>query len=167
MIEWLRTVVQIMFLQAGPQDLPAGRSSLILAFTLYWAVIAIVTISVDDSRGAGLMLLSFALQVTFVLGVLHLFGRHARFSQTATALFSTAALMGLINLPLWMMAEPPIPTSLAMLILAGLFWSLAIDGSIWRHALERSFGFGLSIAVFLFAIHFVIMQNLSPPVTAG
>ena len=167
MIEWLRIVLRILFMQAGPQDLPASRSSLVLSIVLYWAVATTITMSTNDASGLSLLLLSFLLNIIMVYGVLQIGSRLSRFNQTATALFATAALLSLINLPLLLMAEPPIPAGLAMLILGGLFWSLAVDGSIWRHALDRSFGFGISIAVLLFIVHFAIMQSFRPPLAAS
>lgn len=166
MLEWLKVVVRILLLQAGPQDLPASQSSLVLSIALYWLVVAIVSAGTGEARGISL-LLSFVLQLVMVYAVLKIGNRTARFNQTASAVFATAAVIGLINLPLWLMAEPPIPAGLALLILGGLFWSLAVDGSIWRHALDRSFGFGLSIAVLLFVIHFAMMQSINSPAGGG
>lgn len=163
MLEWFKVVIRILLMQAGPQDLPASRSSLVLSIVLYWMVATTVTVTTNESRGLSLLLLSFILQLAMVFAVLQMSNRVARFNQTASALFATAALLGLINLPLWLMAEPPMPAGLALLILGGLFWSLAVDGSIWRHALDRSFGMGLSVAVLLFVIHFAIMQSIGPP----
>lgn len=167
MLEWLKVVVRILVMQAGPQDLPATRASLVLSIALYWLVVAIVSVSTGEARGFSLLLLSFVLQLVMVYAVLQIGNRLARFNQTASAVFATAAVLGLINLPLWLVAEPPISAGLALLILGGLFWSLAVDGSIWRHALDRSFGFGLSIAVLLFVIHFAIMQSIHSPAGGG
>ena len=171
MIEWFRTMQRILFMQAGPQDLPASRSSLVLSIVLYWTVLAIISLSVNESRNSVVLLLSFVLQIVLIYGVLQIFSQQARFIQTATALFAVAALIGLISLPLWLIIDPQaeanIPPALLMLILGAMFWSLAVDGSIWRHALDRSFGFGLSISALLFVIHFVFMQSLSPPAAAS
>ncbi|MEM1082149.1 MAG: hypothetical protein AAGH65_11255 [Pseudomonadota bacterium] len=162
MSDWLRTVIGIVLFKAGPQDLPGSRSSLVLAVLVYATVALTVSMATGSTAGYSPMLLSFGLQLVLIVAVLQFNHRMVRFNQTASALFATAALLSLVNLPLWLLAEPPLPSNLAVLILAGLFWSLAVDGSIWRHALDRSFGFGLAIAVLLFVINFAIMQSVTP-----
>ncbi len=167
MNQWIETIIRIATFRAGPQDLPGTQASLFAAIIVYALVAVTVTTLTNESSGYGPLIASFGVQLILALSVLMISNRLERFNQTMSALLATGALLGLINLPLWLMAEPPIPTSLAMLILAGLFWSLAIDGSIWRHALNRSFGFGLAVAVLLFVINFVIMQRFVTSTTPG
>ena len=167
MIAWLTVVMRIALLQAGPQDLPSDRSSLIFALIFYGLVATTFGVAVSESRPMSLLLLSFVIQISMVFTLLQINGQLDRFNQTASAVFATAALLGLVTLPLWLMAKPPIPPGLALLLLGSLFWSLAVDGSIWRHALNRSFGFGLAVSVLLFVIHFSIMQSFGPPANGG
>jgi hypothetical protein len=44
--------------------------------------------------------------------------------------------------------------------LTGLFWSLAVDGHVWRHSLELPYAGGLGVAVLIFLLQLVILQTI-------
>jgi len=164
MKSWLITLWQIALMRAGPQDLPGGSSSPVLALVLYCAVV-LVSGFIDD-RTAALDGLGLSIAVAIVLpliataAILRARQRSARFKQTVAALFGTGALISLINLPLWLSPQTPIPAPLVMLALIGLFWSLAVDGHIWRNALDCTYAVGLIVPVLILFIQLFVLQAM-------
>ncbi|MCA1778272.1 MAG: hypothetical protein LC637_02470 [Xanthomonadaceae bacterium] len=162
MHEWFQTVWKIALLRAGPQDLPASAGSFALALTAYIGIVVISGVLGQRQTGAAELLVSLGLPILAAAAVLGLRGRPARFNQTLAALFGSGALISLINLPLWLYSATPIPSALIVLALVGLFWSLAVDGHIWRNALECSFAAGLAIAVLILFAQLFSLQALGP-----
>ncbi|MDT8410113.1 MAG: hypothetical protein RQ741_10980 [Wenzhouxiangellaceae bacterium] len=157
---WLKTIGQIALLRRGPQDLPASPLSLWLALLAYGAIV-IVSGLLDRRPPSGVdLLVSVAVPLAATALLLWLRARPARFIQTAAALFGTGALIGLVNLPLWLSGSTPVPSLFVLLAVAGLFWGLAVDGHIWRNAIECSFAGGVAIAVVILFIQLFIFQAL-------
>jgi hypothetical protein len=163
MIDWFRTVWHIALMRAGPQDLPGGRSTPILALTAYTAIIVASRAGEDRGPSATDFIVSLLVPLALTTALLLVQGRWPRVRQTVGALFGTGALISLVNVPLWFTSTTPIPAPLALLALVGLFWSLAVDGHIWRHALECSFAIGVVIAVIILAFQLVMFQALGTP----
>ncbi|MBY6204028.1 hypothetical protein [Halomonas denitrificans] len=160
---WLALVVRIALLRAGPQDLPASSAALWLAMALWWGLTGAMLLFAPDPPPVRDVLLTFALQLASIQVVLALARRPARFGQVAQALFATGALVGLLNLPLWLAAGPAdgaaaIPGPLVVLALIGLFWSLAVDGHVWRHALELPYAGGIAVAVLVFLLQIIALE---------
>lgn len=160
MTAWLSRIVQIALLRAGPQDLPVSSLSLLLACAAWWALTLTMLATAESPPAFSHALIAFGLQLALILTVLTLGRGPERFNQTATALFGTGALISLVNLPLWLVSGPPVPVGLVFVALVGLFWSLAVDGHIWRHALGLPYAGGLALAVLLFLIQIVTLQAL-------
>lgn len=160
MSAWLSHIVQIALLRAGPQDLPVSPVSLALACTAWWLLTLLMLASAHSPPAFAHALIAFGLQIAAILTVLTLGRRPERFNQTAAALFGTGALIGLLNVPLWLVSSPPVPAGLVLVALIGLFWSLAVDGHVWRHALGLPYAGGLALAVLLFLIQIVALQAL-------
>lgn len=159
---WLRKILDIALLRSGPQDLPAALPALLLAIAMWWLLTsAMLVLAPEDNRlPLGDALVTFALQLLAVGLVLSIAQRSARFNQTAQALFATGALIGLLNLPLWLVAATPVPGPLVGLALVGLFWSLSVDGHVWRHALELSYPGGLAVAVLVFLLQIAALEAI-------
>lgn len=168
---WLITLWNIALMRAGPQDLPTGRSSPVLAVVLFALVIAVS--GLVDTREAGRVdladsivasiVVSIALPLILTASILAARGQSARFGQTAAALFGTGALIGLINIPLAFSSQTPAPAPLAVLALIGLFWSLAVDGHIWRSALDCAYAVGLVVAVVILFLQLFVFQAMANP----
>ncbi len=160
MTDWLRILGRIAVLRAGPQDLPAGSTSLLTALFLY-AGIAVGSGSASENPAPGLDLV-IALVVPFACTVvlLALRGVLPRLNQTAAALFGTGALISLLNLPIWFSDAVPMPPALVVLALTALFWSLAVDAHIWRNALELPYAGGLVTAVVILMVQLYTFQAL-------
>ena len=69
-------------------------------------------------------------------------------------------MISLINLPLWLSPQTPIPAPLVMLALIGLFWSLAVDGHIWRNALDCTYAVGLIVPVLILFVQLFVLQAM-------
>ncbi|MFU8832520.1 MAG: hypothetical protein ACNA7J_10230 [Wenzhouxiangella sp.] len=164
MLTLMARLVSIVILRLGPQDLPAGNSTLVACIALY-AIVTGISLATGESpeNPVAILLLVVALPLVMCWIVLALTRKSARWLQTVSALFGTSALLSMLNLP-FSLAAGDEPSALAALILVTtFFWSFAVDGHIWRHALEVGFSTGLALAVILFAASLFIIQSLAGP----
>ncbi len=164
MLNLIARLVGIVLLRLGPQDLPAGRPTLVACMTLY---VIITSISLGTGQRAenpvAILLLAAALPLVMCWIVLRLRGKLVRWPQTVSALFGTSALLSILSVPVRLAAGAEPSAVIALFLLATFFWSFAVDGHIWRHALEVSFSTGLALAVILFAASLFIIQSLAGP----
>lgn len=164
MPELLSRLLAIILLRQGPQDLPAGRSTLLASLGLYMLVAAI---SLNTGRSLEhptlVLLLASGLPLLLVWIVLRLRQRPARWAQTLSALYGTSALLSLANLPLNLQAsaEPAAPLVLFSLLI--FLWSFMVDAHIWRHALDTSLAGGMAVTVLLFIFSFGFISSVAGP----
>lgn len=115
----------------------------------YASVSVLLTSLTNGYRdGVQVALLELLLMTLFVAGVLYLFRRPARFSQTLAALAGSGGLLGLPALALIRVAGAEVVAphlSTAWLLL--LFWNLLINAHILRHALSSSLAMGAILSV--------------------
>lgn len=160
---WLR-LVGIFLLRIGPQDLPARISALLVTIVAYAGLtMANMALTSDNGSSPGPVLVSVVMSVLLVRLLLGLRGVGARWLQTLTALFGVAAIFHVLNLPLAVMMTDPPGTFTALLAVMLFFWSFAVDGHIYRHALEIQFPAGLLVAVGLFALSYFLLTALLGP----
>jgi len=163
MILWLQTLWQIALLRAGPQDLPTGNASMVLAIAMFSGVVVVSGVTDTGSTRMPDFVIAIVLPTIAAASILGFHGLGARFRQTVAALFGTGALISLINVPLWLSTQSPIPAPVVMLALVGLFWSLAVDGHIWRNALDCSYAGGLMTAVLILFLQLFAFQAMGNP----
>lgn len=163
MLRFLETVWRIALLRAGPQDLPGGVAAPALSVTMYTFVVVLSGLVDTRSPGVSDLFISIVVPLVAAGSILGLRRATARFSQTVAALFGTGALISLINLPLWFSAQTPVPAPLVILALIALFWSLAVDGHVWRNALDCSFAGGLTVAVLILFVQLMVFQSMGNP----
>jgi hypothetical protein len=143
----LRTWLDMCRLRAAPQQLPASPWLLGLALLFYSLVgIAVALPGSGWSMALLLTVLDLVVMAALTALVLRVMGKPARFNQTLSALAGTGALLGLLAVPLVLLAPDPVPAWAGLLWLMILFWSLAVRGHILRHALEIPFGMGLLLS---------------------
>lgn len=159
----LGTLVDLMRLRAGPQDLPYSPALL--------AALVIASIALDHQAARHLgdatdgLAVRVALALVVGLGlpylILHVARRPARFVQTATALVATSLLFALLVLPaialVGTLPEDPAELTAGQMLfgwisLALLAWKLVVQGSIFRHALEVPLRQGVLLAVALMLV---------------
>lgn len=164
MADFLSRLVGVLLLRDGPQDMPAGTAALTLSIALYIAATA-VSISLGEGAENPMAVLALAVALPLILAriVLGIGKRPERWNQTVTALLGTSALLSLVSLPLATStgSEPSAVVVIASLVL--FFWSFAVDGHIWRHALDVSFAAGLAVAVVLFAVSMYVITTIAGP----
>jgi hypothetical protein len=155
----IRTLLDLLRLRSGPQDLPAGLG-LAVALTLAWLAQGMLSDRVlDGADSAPRSLLAVAVQFAAVIALLKLSNHAARIPQTISALAGTGFILGLLALLLLLQLDPAHPQPNLALAYFGLFiWSLAVDGHIYRHALSTKLSLGVLVAVLIFAANFIIMK---------
>jgi hypothetical protein len=146
--------VELCLLRRPPQDLPA--SELLLAIVLLADLVVGVLVGLSAGIGWLTGLIQGIAEILFMLTALYLglvqLRLRARFTQAATALLGTGALLGLAAIiPLSMSPTGSEPTELAalgaMLLLAIVVWGILVTGHILRHAFGLTLGQGTAIAV--------------------
>lgn len=135
----LMTLVGVLRLQNGPQDLPGTSGALAATIVVSFALSLIALGIMGNDNPALQIAVAAGFTLLFVGVALQLRRMGNRFMQTATALFGTDALLTLIALPatagLDRTAEEISPLA-AVWLLGVLFWTLVVVGHILRNALD-------------------------------
>jgi hypothetical protein len=148
-------------LRSGPQDLPGGWALAALVTAAYLAQGLYADQMMGDGDGALRSVLSILLQFGIVAALLQTRQLSVRLPQTISALAGTGFIFGLVALLILSRLEPGQPQpNLVLMYLALFFWSLAVDGHIYRHALSIKMRLGVLLAVLIFGVNFVLMQAL-------
>lgn len=168
MLQLIRAWFDICLLRRAPQELPASNYLLGLALCCYAAVSLLVsTQSYEFPRALLLAGVDLGLLVGFVWLLLYLQGKVARFNQTLSAMAGTGSIMGLVALPLLVMASPetvsgPVPASLVSVWLLLLLWNLFVMAHIIRHALSTTFLVGVGFSILYAVISMQVITTLFP-----
>jgi hypothetical protein len=158
--------LEICVLRAGPQDLPASYVLLGIATAAYMLAGVLALISAyGPAVTFSQAILDGALLGGYTWGLLRLKGRAERFVQTFTALTGTGALLGFVALPFVQGAFDAGAGSgsvgIALLVL--FFWSIAVIGHVYRHALDlRGIAAGVAAAMGYVVASFVVMRIAFP-----
>jgi hypothetical protein len=164
MLNLIARLLAIVLMRLGPQDLPAGRSTLIACIVLYALITSISLASGETPENpVAILLLAVSLPLVMSWIVLRLRNQTGRWLQTVSALFGTSAVLSMLSLPVSLTAGAEPSALLALILLATFFWSFAVDGHIWRHALNVTFSTGLALAAILFAASLFIIHSLAGP----
>lgn len=165
MLSLVRIWLAICLLRAGPQRLPASPYLVGLSLLLYGVTDVVVSLANTDGLTAlAITVLDLGLLVGFVFLVLRGRGMLGRYQQTLSAMAGVGVIFGWMALPVLLMAaREPVPAVAGMLWLGLLFWSLAVNAHILRHALEVPFGLGLVLATLYAVTVFTMVQWLFPP----
>lgn len=144
MYETIQTLLGILRLQRGPQDLPSSSS------LLAGCVIALIALQgglgqafiPDDPSIFPQAVVSGAVTLGWLYLLLRLFNRGARFLQTATAIFGIAALLTPISIPLVSAVRPDEEGMLTLSVWSLLAFALSVyliylNARILREAIER------------------------------
>lgn len=138
----LKPFFQICLFKAGPADLPASPWLLKLVCLVYFTIGTLVS-HIDHPWRASFAasLADTVLLLVVCWFVLYLKGLKSRFTQTATAMAGTGAIMGLLGMPVFMLfrqveSSGQVTSLVLLLVLVLLFWSLFITAHIFRMSLE-------------------------------
>ena len=157
----LISLLGMMRLRSGPQDLPAGRNLMLALASAYVAGGFLAGNVMNDPDFAPSALLSIGVQFGFITILLNVRGFQARVQQTIAALSGVGLVFGLLSTWLLSMVDVENPQAgLAAAYFGLFFWSLAVDGHIYRHSLSSKMGTGVLIALIIFTINFVLLRAL-------
>ena len=163
---------RICLLRAGPQDLPYSlgltRGLVLLGVGTDLIFVSLVESAEHDTARIALSLLLLLL-LPWLLLVSR--GLQARYAQTLAAFAGTGVIFAVALLPVAMYAadlprpDLDIPPTREQLFVGwlslGLFgWKLAINGHIWKHALDWPRAAGLLLALGVFLLHLGAMRAL-------
>lgn len=179
----IRLFFQLLFLRAGPEDMPAGQQPLLIAVGFYLVVGVLLDLAVTsdgglgDGLGAGLMLLAAdaLVLVGYSAGLALLRNHRARIPQMLTALFGATAMLGLVAWPLVAMQptgaeSADIDTQLglwSMLMIALFAWNLVVLGQIYRRTLDFGAAIGVLTALGYFILSSLVYMGLAVQLLPG
>ena len=157
---FILTLLDMLRLRSGPQDMPAAGCSPGLSLA-YIAQGFFADQILGDPDGAPRSLLAIGVQFGLVAFLLNLRNFQARLPQTLTALAGTGFIFGLLSLLILTRIDPGKAQPDLALFYLGLFgWSLAVDAHIYRHALSIKMGIGVLLAVLIFAVNFMLLRTV-------
>jgi len=153
------TLLDIMRLRSGPQDLPAGRMLALLVALIYIGQGFIADLVLNEPEAAPRSLLAIAVQFGIIAALLNFRNFASRINQTISALAGTGLIIGLISIAILTQVNPDKPQpDLALAYLALFLWSIAVDGHIYRHALSIKMSLGVLVAVLIFLANFTLLR---------
>ncbi|MDX1459725.1 MAG: hypothetical protein R3348_01595 [Xanthomonadales bacterium] len=160
----LQILFDILRLRRGPQDLPASWTFAGIMLGIYLVFGVYTGQALDSENPASTGLAIAALQFTAVAVLLTLRKFPERLPQTLSALAGVGIILGVLSFAFLVQADPnrqqPV---LAMAWFAVFFWSLVVDGHIYRHALSISMQQGILVAVLLLAASYVMVELVISP----
>lgn len=162
-MDFARRLVDLMLFRRGPQDMPGDQASLVVSIAAY-CICLVVQVALVGPLAAALVqaVLATLMLGIYAAGVLRLRRLANRFNQTATALFSSGAVLTLIMLAPTHALRPyldalrhatdpsqvPMPSPLfALAYLVVGIWGLAIYSHIYRHALDVPIALGVAVTI--------------------
>ena len=175
----IRLFFQLLFLRAGPEDMPAGQQPLLVALAFYLVVGILLDIAVtgegQGGLGSGLLLLVADVLVLagYSAGLAVLRGHRPRIPQMLTALLGATAMLGLVAWPLVVM-QPSVSEvgdgpvgwwSVAMIILFA--WNLVVLGQIYRRTLDFGAALGVLAALGYFILSSLVYTGLAVQLLPG
>lgn len=161
MSQILLTFLDMLRLRSGPQDLPASRRFMVLLAIAYIAGGFIAGSVLGEPDYAPRSMVAIGVQFSFIIVLLNLKGLGDRIQQTISALSGTGFIFGMLSIYLLSLIDVEKPqVELAAFYMVLFFWSLTVDGHIYRQALSSKMGTGLLVAVAVFAINFILLRLL-------
>lgn len=155
----LQTVLDLLRLRAGPQDLPANHrlTGVVIAAYVVQAVVTSQALGGEHEPIRSIM--AIAIQFGAVAAML-MYRRHGeRLPQTLMAFAATGFVVSLLAFGLLLQSDPQQNQPLLPLLWFLIFgWSLAVDANIFRHALNVSMPIAMLITVMLLALTYLVLE---------
>jgi len=175
----IRLFFQLLYLRAGPEDMPAGQKPVLVAVVLYLGVGALLDLAVSGEpvggTGGGLLLLvvDALVMAGYSAGLATLRGHRPRIAQMLTAVFGATALLGLVAWPLVAM-QPPMGEVgdgsigwWALMMIALFAWNLVVLGQIYRRTLDFGAALGVLAALGYFILSSLVYSTLAVQLLSG
>jgi len=155
----VKTVVSIMQLRSGPQDLPFSWPLTLGLITAYLMLGIFTGQRLGDGDSAAASLAVTVLQFTAVFVLLQLRKHPERLPQTLAGLCGVGIIFGALSFLLLAQADAEIQQPLLALVWFSLFfWSLVVDAHIYKNAMSITMAQGMLIAVLLLAASYVLVE---------
>jgi hypothetical protein len=155
----LKILIDITLLRKSPEDMPHSVRVVFMnvALWLFSALAAVALIDRFTEPDFFLSIFSGMVGLTFYGVILAGSGKLARLQQTLSAIIGCGALITLVFVAEYVFLTPFIGESSAGLIATLiLFWSVPVEGHIIARAIERHWYIGISLAVLVFSLQYVI-----------
>ena len=170
--QFLRIFIDIVLWRRGPQDLPASGLLLAIAVAVYVGVSAVQLALLGETAATWFF---FVVVDPLLLGawvwvVLRLYGHADRFTQTASAVFGTGAVLGLgLYLPLQLLVtglgyEPTSALAQAFALLLVVAFAL-VTGRIIKLATDSNLFTGIAVSLTYFLVINYLVGVLRGPGT--
>jgi hypothetical protein len=164
----IQVIVGITLHRRGPDELPSSPYFLLLMLGASSCVqLVTLRIATATDRTTVLVLLATGIDLLFVWGVLAVFERPRRFTQTMSALLGANVVMNGVSaaLVLWdrtLAAPADTATIPSILILLVAVWAIDVAGFVLSRALERPYAFGVLIMLAYVFIYYGLRNTLFP-----
>lgn len=168
MASFWHTVLDLLRLKAGPQDMPSHRAFTLVSIVVYVAVVMVTSAwlarvlttpgeePVDESTRN---LISIAIHFGAAALLLAWRRRPERLQQTLLAFAATGTVVRLLVFFLLLQQSPDGNQPILALVWFALFgWSLAVDANIFRHALDVAMPVAMLITVMLLALTYIVLH---------
>jgi len=161
-----KTLVEIIFLQKGPEDIPHSSALLIIVASIWLLVDAVDAVAIETYRGSALFFVDLILVfVALVLyaAVISAFGKRKRMMQFITTIlgcsiiFTVVLLGGRLVFPLFL-TEKEVSYAVQMI----WFWSIPVEGHIIARTVERRWFLGFLIAFTVLVAQLQLFAVLTP-----
>jgi hypothetical protein len=169
MTELLRLYSQIALLRKGPQDVPAVGLLLLLTAVAYFIVNALMVLLLPLPTGPWLwaLALDVVFSVAWYWALLRVFGRGARFVQTAAAILGYRAVLTPLSLSSeWLVRRLgdndtwQLPVSVVYIIV--LAWMVAASARVLQAALEWPMPACVALVILEFIAGWMLMFGVLP-----
>jgi len=167
----LKLFIDILLLQAGPQDVPSSRFLLWTSVVVYFVAGILVSLTNFPPLSAvGISIVDTFLLTSLVWVALRMRHFDNRIPQTLTAVLGSLGLLTIIALPLnaWYAAlgqADQDPDQLPFLVMVGLLvWSLTVLGHILRQALDTTPALATGLSLLYLISSFVLTSILFIPI---
>lgn len=161
MYQLITLFFRIAVFKSGPQDVPSSPLALRLTVPLY-ALVNLLLMVIDDNPVNPLLLIvaDFVMMAGFSWPLLYFAGVPLRFRQTLTALVGGDMIVNAAALPFAALHNLLPGELLSLVSIGSLTWHWLVTGHILRHALDRSWFFGLGIGLLYIMLSLQIMAAL-------
>ena len=171
MLLLFKIFVDIFFLRAKPQDVPASSALLLLSivFVIVSGLASMLSSVGGLIQGIVVSLIDVALTFVLLTAGLNIMNISSRLTQAATAVFGSGVIVNLVSLPVvWLLSSAPENSELrllgGLLYFVLLVWSLVIMGHIIRHSFNLHLSSGILIAIGYFLVANTLIQMFFPAV---
>lgn len=165
MYQLIMLFFRIALFKQGPQDVPASPMVLRTILPVYVLVNFLILMLNGTASTAVLQIgVDLAMMLCFTWPLLYFSNKRSRFQQTFSAMVGTDTVISFAAIPAIASLNSQ-PDELAyLLMMAMMAWHWLVNGHILRNALDRSWFFGLGLALLYIMLSSQVMAVLFPEI---